>query len=39
MLAATRLAAGKFTSDNLLLPYGTYEIKEVYPPTGYLMYI
>ncbi len=27
---------GRFTSSNKLLPYGTYEIHETYPPTGYL---
>lgn len=27
---------GKFTSDKDLLPYGTYEIHETYPPEGYL---
>lgn len=28
-------ASGKFTSEDQLLPYGTYEIREVQPPTGY----
>lgn len=27
---------GKFVSSDKLLPYGTYEIHETYPPTGYL---
>jgi hypothetical protein len=29
---------GYAATGTLTLPYGTYEIKEIYPPTGYLMY-
>ncbi len=33
----TTTADGTFTSNNKLLPYGTYEVKEVEAPTGYLL--
>ena len=32
----TDAKTGKYTSSNRLLPYGTYEIHETYPPYGYL---
>lgn len=32
----TDAKTGKFVSKNNLLPYGTYEIHETYPPKGYL---
>lgn len=28
---------GKFTTSDVLLPYGTYKIKEILPPDGYLV--
>lgn len=32
----TDAKTGRYTSSNRLLPYGTYEIHETYPPYGYL---